>query len=242
LAFAVVNPRRIRDYARALGWLAKTDRIDARVLARFAHAVRPEPRRPLSPEEQGLAELVRRRRQLVEMQVAERNRLGRARALAVRRSLEQHIVVLDKELGALDAEIERLIQARPQWRQTAQLLSSVPGVGAGTSRLLVSRLPELGQLNRREIAALVGLAPINRDSGQWRGQRRVWGGRADVRAALYMPTLTAIRFNASLRAFYERLREAGKPFKVALTACMRKLLTILNAMLRTHTTWRPKTA
>jgi transposase len=242
LGFAVVNPRQTRDYARATGRLAKTDAIDAEVLARFACAVRPEPRGERSADQQALDELVRRRRQLVELRVGERNRLEQARSASVRRGIERLIGVLDEQIGELDAQLEQQMAADARWCRIKQVLTSVPGVGAGTSWTLISCLPELGRLNRREIASLVGLAPVNRDSGQWRGRRRIWGGRALVRAALYMPTLTAMRFNPTIRTFYQRLRQAGKTFKVALTACMRKLLTILNAMVRTNTTWSPKTA
>jgi len=242
LCFAVVNPRQTRDYARATGRLAKTDAIDAEVLARFACAVRPEPRGQRSADQQTLDELVRRRRQLVELRVAERNRLEQARSASVRRGIERLIGVLDEQIGELDVQLEQQMTSDPRWHRTKELLTSVPGVGSGTSWTLISCLPELGRLNRREIASLVGLAPVNRDSGQWRGRRRIWGGRALVRAALYMPTLTAMRFNPTIRTFYQRLRQAGKTFKVALTACMRKLLTILNAMVKTNTTWNPKTA
>jgi transposase len=242
LRFAVVNPRQTRDYARATGRLAKTDAIDAELLARFACAVQPEPRGERSADQQALDELVRRRRQLVELRVAERHRLEQARSGSVRRGIERLIGVLDEQIGELDAQLEHKMAANTRWRRTTQVLTSVPGVGSGTSWTLISCLPELGRLNRREIASLVGLAPINRDSGQWRGRRCIWGGRAFVRSALYMPTLTAMRCNPTIRAFYRRLREAGKTFKVALTACMRKLLTILNAMIKTNTTWSPKTA
>lgn len=242
LGVAVVNPRQTRDYARATGRLAKTDAIDAEVLARFACAVRPEPRGERSPDQQALDELVRRRRQLVELRTGERNRLEQARWASVRRGIERLIDVLDEQIGELDAQLEHKMAADAQWQRTAQVISSVPGVGSGTSWMLISCLPELGRLNRREIASLVGLAPVNRDSGQWRGRRCIWGGRAVVRSALYMPTLAATRCNPMIRAFYQRLRQAGKTFKVAMTACMRKLLTILNAMVRTNTEWNPKTA
>jgi transposase len=242
LCFAVVNPRQTRDYARATGRLAKTDAIDAEVLARFACAVRPEPRGERPADQQALDELVRRRRQLVELRVGERNRLEQARSASVRRGIERLIGVLDEQISELDVQLEQQMAADARWRRTKQLLTSVPGVGSGTSWTLIACLPELGRLNRREIASLVGLAPVNRDSGQWRGRRCIWGGRALVRAALYMPTLTAMRFNPTIRVFYQRLRQAGKTFKVALTACMRKLLTILNAMVKTNTAWSPKTA
>ena len=237
LPLVVVNPRQTRDFARAVGLLAKTDRIDARALARFAEAVQP-PVRPLpSAEQRALADLVERRRQLVEMRAAEVNRLTRATGALNRKSLTKHITWLDTQIQKLDDQIRKDIRQSPVWRERDQLLQSVPGVGPAVSSLLVAEVPELGRLNRREIASLVGLAPFNRDSGVFRGRRMVWGGRRHVRSVLYMAALTGIRFNPKIQVFYHRLRDAGKPAKVALTACMRKLLTILNAIVRTGRAW-----
>jgi transposase len=241
LPVVVTNPRQVRDFAKACGRLAKTDVLDARLLARFAAQVRPTPRPLPSAAAQLLDALVTRRRQLIEMLTAETNRLGVARG-PVQRDIRQHIRWLERRLHDVDAELEAAIQASPIWRAKDDLLQSVPGVGRVVSRTLLAELPELGQLSRREIAALVGVAPLNRDSGQRRGSRLVWGGRAPVRAVLYMSALVASRANPVIRSFYERLRAAGKPPKVALTACMRKLLTILNAMVRHQTAWRLTTA
>jgi transposase len=241
LPVAVVNPRQVRDFARALGRLAKTDRIDAEVLACFAEKVRPRFQTPPSEEEQQLKVLVARRQQLVAMRTAELNR----RALAggrVRRSIDAVLKMLGRQIENLEHDIDGAIRRSPVWREKDDLLRSVPGVGPGTSRTLLAALPELGTLSRRRIASLVGLAPFNRDSGLLRGRRTIWGGRADVRTALYMPTLTAIRINPVLRAFYQRLRAAGKTAKMALTACMRKLLVTLNAILRSQCPWQPQHA
>ena len=237
LPTVVVNPRQVREFARATGRLAKTDAIDASVLAQFGEAVRPEPR-PL-PDEAGreLHALVMRRRQLVEMLTAEKQRLRTATRL-VRRKLEKHISWLQQAIDELDRELDDFIKGSPAWRERDDLFRSTPGVGPVLSAVLVSDLPELGRLNRRQIAALVGVAPLNRDSGQFRGRRHVWGGRSRVRTALYMGTLVATRHNPTIHSFYERLVAAGKPKKVALTACMRKLLTILNAMARTSNHWQ----
>ncbi len=240
LPVVVVNPRQVRDFARATGRLAKTDAIDARVLAAFAEAIRPEPR-PLRDEEaEALRQLVVRRRQLIEMRKAEANRLQGALAV-VRPNLERHIVWLDAEIDQADDDLDGMIRNSPAWRADDELLQSVPGVGPVLSRTLLAELPEIGTLDRRKIAALAGLAPFNRDSGKMRGTRAIWGGRGPVRTALYMATLTGVRFNPVLKAAYQRLRAAGKPAKVALVACMRKLLTILNAMLRTGTPWTATT-
>jgi len=239
---AVVNPRQARDFARSTGLLAKTDRIDARALASFAEKVRP---RPLEkhPEKQGdLDALVTRRRQLVQVRSAERTRREQTTSQEVRKSIDHLLDVLRKELKSLDAAIAKLIEDHDDWRHKMELLKSVPGVGNVTSATLVAELPELGKLNRQEIVALAGLAPFNRDSGQFRGTRSIWGGRASVRCVLYMAALTARRSNPVIRAFAERLQKAGKKPKVVLTACMRKLLTILNTMLRTNTAWQPKNA
>jgi transposase len=237
LPVVVVNPRQVRDFARATGRLAKTDAIDARILARFAAAVQPEVR-PLPDESaQELNALAARRRQLVEMVVAEKNRLRTARG-RVARQIREHIRWLERCLEEVDQDLGNLIQASPLWRAKDDLLQSAPGVGPVLSITLLANLPELGKLDRRQIAALVGIAPFNRDSGAFRGKRTVWGGRSKVRAALYMAALVATRYNPVIQAFYHRLVAAGKPKKVALTACMRKLLTILNAMMRHQTPWR----
>ena len=241
LPVVIANPRQVRDFAKATGQLAKTDAIDAHVLALFAERVRPEPR-PL-PEEALLAleELLTRRRQLVEMLTAERNRLLLARG-PVRRDLQQHIRFLERRLREVDDDLHTAVKASPVWRVKDDLLQSVPGVGRVVSLTLLAQLPELGRLSHKEIAALVGVAPLNRDSGTLRGKRLVYGGRAPVRAVLYMAALVASRRNPVIRAFYARLRSAGKPAKVALTACMRKLLTILNAMARDGRPWQPAQA
>ncbi|HEU4588738.1 MAG TPA: IS110 family transposase [Gemmatimonadales bacterium] len=236
LPVVVANPRQVRDFARATGQLAKTDAIDAQVLALFAERVRPAPRPLPDAAAQALDAVLTRRRQLREMLVAERNRLGFARA-PVRQGIQQHIRWLEHQLGDVDDELGQLIEHSPVWRARDNLLQSVPGVGPILSRTLLGELPELGRLSRKEIAALVGVAPLARDSGTLRGKRLVWGGRAPVRAALYMGALVATRWNPVIRAFSQRLRAAGKPAKVALVACMRKLLTILNAMVRSNTTW-----
>lgn len=238
---AVVNPRQVRDFAKAMGRLAKTDALDAEVLALFAERVRPE-LRPLPDEaHHELIALVTRRRQLVDMLTAERNRLATARP-SVRASVQQHVRWLERRIHDADADLTTMIQQSPLWRAKDDLLRSVPGIGPITSRMLIASLPELGALSRREIASLVGVAPLNRDSGQQRGRRVVWGGRAAVRGPLYMATLVATRHNPVLRTFYRRLRDAGKPPLVALVAAMRKLLTILNAMVKHQQSWQPVNA
>ncbi len=243
LPVAVVNPRQVRDFARSTGKLAKTDSLDAQALARFGEAVRPEPR-PL-PDEQAraLTAVLERRRQLIVMLVAEKNRLHVA-AEQVKSRIEGHIGWLEEELEGIDRDLDRTIRDSPVWRERDELLQSVPGVGKVLSTTLLAELPELGTLTRHEVAALVGVAPLNRDSGALRGKRTVWGGRARVRASLYMGTLVATRHNPVIKEFYERLISKGKAKKVALTACMRKLLTILNAMLKGGTRWqhRPTSA
>jgi transposase len=226
----------VRDFAKSTGQLAKTDRLDAHVLALFAERVRPEPRPLPDAAAHALTGLLARRRQLLEMLTAERNRLGTA-VPAVRRSLTAHIRWLERQLGDVDRDLDAAVKASPLWRAKEDLLRSVPGIGRVVSRTLIANLPELGQLDRKRIAALVGVAPLARDSGTLRGRRLVWGGRAPVRAVLYMGALVASRRNPVIRAFYARLVAAGKPKKVALTACMRKLLTIANAIMRTHTPW-----
>jgi transposase len=239
LPVAIVNPRQIRDFARATGHLAKTDALDARVMALFAEAVQPQVR-PLPTEQaRALGELVARRRQLIEMLGAERNRHHQVRARQVQRRIAAHIAWLSKALAELDTDVNDTIRSSPIWREKDNLLQSVPGIGGITAFTLIADLPELGGLDRRKIAALVGVAPLNRDSGQWRGRRMIAGGRPTVRAVLYMATLTAVRFNPVIAHFYQRLTAAGRPKKVALTAAMRKLLTILNAILRDQRPWQP---
>lgn len=233
---AVVNPRQIRDFAKATGRLAKTDAIDARVIAHFAAAIHPEPRTLSDDQAQELKDIVSRRRQVSDMLTAEKNRIGSARKV-VRSRIQAHIVWLQKELEDIDGNLRRAIQESPIWREKDDLLQSVPGIGPVASVTILTQLPELGTLNRRQIAALVGVAPFNRDSGMFRGKRMIWGGRSHVRAVLYMATMVAARFNPVIRDFYERLCAAGKAKKVALTACMRKLLTILNAMLKHRVPW-----
>lgn len=235
---AVVNLRQVRDFARATGQLAKTDKIDAHVLALFAERIRPEPRPLPDPVAQELDALVARRRQLQQMLGAERNRL-RLAPPRVRNGIAKHVRWLERQVDEVDGDLDRLVRQSPLWRTKDDLLQSVPGIGPTTSRTLLAELPELGHLNRREIAALVGVAPLNRDSGTLRGKRMVWGGRDSVRHTLYMAALTASRHNPVIRAFYQRLRGNGKPPKVALTACMRKLLVILNTMTRNQTHWDP---
>jgi transposase len=237
LPVVVVNPRQTREFARATGRLAKTDAIDAQVLAQFAEAVRPALRPLPDAATHQLSSLVARRRQVIVMLTAEKNRL-RTAAPAVRDHINEHILWLERSLSDLDSELGQVIHSSDIWRAQDNLLQSAPGVGPVLSTTLLAELPELGSLNRKEIAALVGVAPLNRDSGTLRGRRTVWGGRSQVRTALYMAALAATRFNPVIRAFYERLQTAGKPKKVALTACMRKLLTILNAMMRHQTPWQ----
>lgn len=236
LPVSVVNPRQVRDFAKATGRLAKTDAIDAQVLARFAEAVRPAPRQLPDAATQEFSALLSRRRQLIEMRVAEHNRLGSA-PRRIQPQIRKHLTWLDRQVAAIEEELAQRTQSTPIWRERDNLLQSVPGVGPTLSRTLVAELPELGTLTRHQIAALVGVAPLNRDSGTFRGRRTTWGGRAVVRAVLYMSTLAAVRYNPVLKAFYQRLRAAGKAPKVALVACMRKLLTILNAMLKHQTPW-----
>lgn len=237
LPVVVVNPRQTRDFAKATGKLAKTDTIDALVLARFGEAVRPEVR-PLKDEQtQELNALVLRRRQLLGMLTAEKNRLNVA-PRSIHNDIKAHIRWLEKRLDKVDKGLNQAVRESPFWREKDDLLKSVPGVGPVLSATLLACLPELGTLNRKEIAALVGVAPLNRDSGTFRGARKVWGGRANVRTALYMSTLAATRHNPVIRDFYNRLAGSGKPGKVALTACMRKLLVILNTILKTQTPWK----
>ena len=238
LPVRVMNPRQVRDFARATGLLAKTDRLDARVLRAFAERLRPVVLPQKSEEERELAAIVGRRRELVQMLAAEKNRLKLA-TLRVRRDITAHIRFLEKRIDDTDAELRRQIREHESFRLTDELLQSVPSIGNVSSSTLIALLPELGSLSHRKIAALAGLAPFNDDSGSWSGRRRIWGGRAEVRNVLYMATVSALRFNPQIRATYRRLIAAGKPKKVALTACMRKLLTILNAIVRDQTPWRP---
>jgi len=237
LPVAVVNPRHVRDFARASGILAKTDRIDAQILARFGEVMQPDVRPLKDKDTQELTALMTRRRQLMGMLVAEKNRLSAA-PKAVSKDIKNHIAWLEKRLWDMDDHLADTIKNSSVWREKDALLQSVPGVGPVLSTSLLAGLPELGTLNRRQIAALVGVAPFNRDSGAFRGKRSVWGGRSHLRSVLFMATLSAIRSNPVIRTFYRHLREAGKPPKVALTACMRKLLTILNAILKSQTPWK----
>ncbi len=234
---AVVNPRQVRDLAKATGRLAKTDQIDAKVLALFAAAVRPAVRALPDEQSQAFADLLSRRRQLVEMLTMEKVRLKQAHGREVRKDLKKHIEWLENSLRASDDGLRQTVEQSPVWQAKRDLLSEVKGLGQVTVFTLLACLPELGKLDRKAIAALVGVAPLNRDSGTLRGRRRVWGGRANVRAVLYMATLAAIRFNPRIRAFNQQLRERGKGAKVAIVACMRKLLTILNAMIRDNARW-----
>lgn len=237
LPVVVVNPRQVRDFAKATGTLAKTDALDANILAQFAEVIRPALRPLPDAATQALSALLARRRQLIEMRTAEQNRLGTAPP-PVRKGIRAHIAWLARQLARIDDDLAQAIRESPVWREKDDLLQSAPGVGPVLATTLLAGLPELGTLSRQQVAALVGVAPLNRDSGTLRGRRRVWGGRAQVRTALYMAALTATRYNPVIRAFYARLCAAGKAKKVALTACMRKLLTILNAMLKHRTPWQ----
>lgn len=241
LPVVAINAKRIRDFARATGRLAKTDKLDAKVLAHFAAAVRPPLRSLRSEEEEQLTALLTRRKQVLDMITIEKNRLVTVRA-KMRSDIQAHLQWLSKSLKALDKEIEEFVENSPLWKEKDALLQSVPGVGPVTSATLLGMLPELGKLNRQEIAALVGVAPMNKDSGKKQGKRRVFGGRADVRSVLYMAALAAKKFNPVIKRFYERLLKHGKEKKVALTACMRKLLVILNSMSHTNQPWRIQTA
>jgi transposase len=242
LPVVVVNPRQVRDFAKSTGQLAKTDRIDAAILALFGERVQPPLRELPDEATRDLEEVVTRRRQLLEMLGAERNRLAQALGRGsrpVKKSLKNHIKYLERELAITDTELSDLVRRSPLWRERDDVLQSVPGIGPVVSRTLIAELPELGRLPRRAMAKLVGIAPLNRDSGTWRGRRTVHGGRSSVRAVLYMAALVATRRNTVIRAFYQRLVSAGKPKKLALVACMRKLLTILNHMVRTGQRWAP---
>ena len=228
---AVINPRRVREFARSIGQLAKTDKIDAKVIAHFGAATHPEARKLPTEDEEKLTALITRRRQIIDMLTAEKNRLHSTR-LSMKENIKVHILWLTDELDRLDKEIEKFIHQSPIWKEKDKLLRSVTGVGPVTSATMLAMLPELGTLNRKKIAALVGVAPVNKDSGRRQKKRRVYGGRANVRSVLYMAALSASKFHPIIKAFYERLLLAGKEKKVALTACMRKLLVILNAIIR----------
>jgi len=238
LPVAVVNARQVRDFGRAMGQLAKTDVLDARLLARFGAAVQP-PARPLADgQTEELAALIARRQQIVGMLTAEQQRLAQARHKRIVRDVEQTIQFLKKRLKAADDDLLDWIQTSPVWRARDELLQSMPGIGKGVSSALIARVPELGRITDKQASSLVGVAPLNRDSGTWRGRRRIAAGRADVRKTLYMAAVSAIRCNPVIKVFYDRLRASGKPFKVAIVACMRKMICILNAMVRSNTPWR----
>lgn len=239
LPAVIVNPRQVRDFAKATGRLAKTDAIDAEAIALFGEAVKPEIRPIADPVAQELQELVGRRRQIIEMLTAERNRLAQAQGPKVKRDIEETIYWLKTRLKDIDGQLKEMIKESPVWLEKENLLKGVPGIGAVVAQALIAELPELGTLNRRQIAALVGVAPLNRDSGKMRGRRAIWGGRKKLRSVLYMAALVASRSNPVIKVFYQRLREAGKTGKVALTACMRKLLTILNSMMKNRRSWEP---
>lgn len=241
LPVAVINPRHVRDFSKAIGRLAKTDTIDASVLAHFAEAIRPECRALPNEEERQLEAVVVRRRQLVEMLVAEQNRLSSASS-TTRKSIQEHVGWLKTCLRDIDKELNRLIETSERWQNINNLLQSVPGVGPVVSATIIAELNELGTLGRKQIAALVGVAPFNHDSGNMKGKRLIWGGRATVRATLYMGTLVAIRHNSVIKAMYHRLVSAGKAKKLAIVACMRKLLTILNAIARDQKPWQEQTS
>jgi transposase len=239
LAVAVINPRQVRDFARAAGQLAKTDQIDAQVLALFGLRIQPQPRRLPDEAALELTDKLARRGQLIEMRVAEKNRRSRA-STAIKRSIDKHLAFLDQAIKNLDKDLDDTLRGSPVWAEKVELLQEVTGVGPQTLRRLLIDLPELGTLNRKAIAKLVGVAPLNRDSGALRGKRAIWGGRVNVRNTMYMAALSASRFNAPLKVFFQRLIAAGKPSRVALVAVARKLLTILNAMLRDRSVWNPQ--
>ena len=241
LPVAIINPRQARDFAKATGQLAKTDLADAAILAAFARAIRPAVRPIKDVDTRDLDDLVTRRRQLVDMRVQETLRMGTASKVQ-KKSLASHIIWLDKRITDLDDDLTTRLRASDVWRTKDDLLRGIPGVGAVTSLTMLAKCPELGQLNRREIAALTGVAPLAKDSGKHRGKRFVWGGRSDVRAVLYMATISAIRFNSRIKTFADQLKQAGKPGKVVIVACMRKLITIMNAMIKNNSPWNPKNA
>lgn len=237
---SVVNPRQVRDFAKALGFLAKTDKIDAHVIARFGELVRPRAIAKTHKKQDELDQLVARRRQLIATRTAEKNRQGQAASQLVRKSIQWSLDHINKDIKRMDKEIRKLVESDDDWRNRIELLKSVPGVGEVTASTMVAELPELGQLNRKQITALVGLAPFNYESGQQRGKQSIFGGRKPVRSALYMAALSAIRCNPVIADFANRLKQQGKPPKVILTACMRKLLTVLNAMAKENTLWNPQ--
>lgn len=241
LAVAIINPRQARDFAKATGQLAKTDAIDAKILAHFADAIRPQVRAIKDESSCQLQDLVQRRRQLSDMITAEKNRL-RGKSKVVQSGISEHIEWLEAKLKEIESQIKNAIASTEDWKQKQKLLTSVPGVGEVVATTLISSLPELGKLSHKSISYLVGLAPLNRDSGKSRGKRRIWGGRANVRCVIYMATLVAVRFNPVIKDFYQRLLDKGKLKKVALTACMHKLLILLNAMVRDSQTWQPQIA
>jgi transposase len=239
---AVVNPRQVRDFARAAGQLAKTDRIDASVLALFGERMQPRETEKTPEKQDELAQLVARRRQVVSLQTAETNRFYQATSKLARKSIEQVLNLLRKQISQFDREIERLVESDDDWKAKDEIIQSIPGVGKGTSAALLAELPELGDATRQEIAALAGVAPFNRDSGKMKGKRAIWGGRRSVRSALYMAAHNACIYNPYFRSLSERLTKAGKTYKVMMTACMRKLLVILNTMLKKHESWRSSAA
>jgi len=242
LPVAVINPRQARDFAKATGQLAKTDQVDAAVLAAFAKAIRPQARPLKDADTRALNDMVSRRRQLIDMRVQETLRLGTAASKPLEKSLNKHIAWLEKRIIEIDNDLSKRLKDSAVWQTKNNLLRGIPGVGAVTTLTMLAKCPELGRLNRRQIAALTGVAPLANDSGKHRGKRFIWGGRADVRAVLYMATVTAIQHNDAIKAFAERLKKAGKPPKVVIVACMRKLLTIMNAMLKNNTPWNAKIA
>lgn len=239
LAVAVINPRQARDFAKATGKLAKTDAIDAKVLAHFAEAIRPEVRQISDESSRNLEDLVARRRQLSDMITAEKNR-RRGKTNSVQASIDEHIEWLKQQLKEIESQIKSAIAINEDWQQKMKLLTSVPGIGEVVAVTLISSLPQLGQISHKSISYLVGVAPLNKDSGKFRGKRKIWGGRAKIRCVLYMATLVAVRFNPLIKAFYERLISKGKLKKVALTACMHKLLIVLNAMMKNNRAWKPQ--
>ena len=239
---AVVNPRRVRDFAKALGLIAKTDRLDARVLAQFAEKVQPAPAQKTPEKQAEIQQLVARRRQLIELRTMESNRLEVTSSKAAGKSIHTVLKILARQIDAIEVAIAKLVESDDDWRQKTQLVQSVPGLGGVTATTLVAELPELGKLNRQQISALVGLAPYNRDSGKHQGKRSIGGGRKSVRSVLYMAALAAKRCNPLIKAFAHRLAQHGKPFKVVLTACMRKLLVIVNAILKSNQAWKPNLA
>ena len=239
---AVVNPKRVRDFARALGLVAKTDRLDARVLALFAEKVQPAPAHKTPEKQAEIQQLVARRRQLIDLRTMESNRLEVTHSKPARKSIETVLKLLERQIESIEAAIEALVESDDEWRLKTQLVQSVPGLGGVTATTLVADVPELGQLNRQQISSLIGLAPFNRDSGKHQGKRTIGGGRKSVRCVLYMAALAARRCNPVIKAFADRLAQHGKPFKVILTACMRKLLVIVNALIKSGLPWNPNSA